>query len=39
MDEQDNNTGMFMALAIGVGVMAACGVSGLVLVLLATLVL
>ncbi len=37
--EEDNSVNYVIPLAIGIGVMAACGVASLVLVLLATLVL
>lgn len=37
MDEQENdNVGLILSLAIGIALMAACGVSGFVLTLLAT---
>lgn len=39
MEEQDNTVNIVLPLAIGIGVMAACGVIGMVLVLIATLVL
>ncbi len=37
--EEDNSVNYVIPLAIGIGVMAACGVISLVLVLLATFVL
>ncbi len=37
--EEDNSVNYIIPLAIGIGVMAACGVVSMVLVLLATLVL
>lgn len=38
MEEQDNSVNYIIPLAIGIGVMAACGVSGFVLALLAVFV-
>lgn len=38
MDDQDNSTNYVLTLAIGIGLMAACGVTGFVTLLLAILV-